>query len=64
MGKQKGGSSTAKGSNPRTKLRRKRSWERGQERKDRNVKQSSKGKFNNVAELEAHRMKAEGRTDG
>lgn len=46
----------SRSANPIAKIRRKRSWERGQRRKDEHVRKSSKGKFASVAALEAHRM--------
>jgi hypothetical protein len=46
-----------KDKNKATKSRRERSWHRCRKRKDRHVRQSSKGAFHSVAELEAHRIR-------
>lgn len=43
-----------KDKNVSTKARRKRSWDRCQIKKDRNVKRSSHGRFSTAAQLEKH----------
>lgn len=46
-----------KSKNPIRKARRKRSYDRGEKRKDANVARSSNGKFQSVKALETHRKK-------